>query len=81
MVGSCRGLKENLDELRIERVCYERVTGKQEITREQAGVAKKWQVGGLRAECLFPIQPGESMGYCGRCVGFAGLQSERIFVQ
>jgi hypothetical protein len=28
MVGSCRCLKENLDELRIERVCYERVTGK-----------------------------------------------------
>src|ERR1700689_1556829 len=26
MVGSCRCLKENLDELRIERVCYERVT-------------------------------------------------------
>ncbi|MGB8325508.1 MAG: hypothetical protein WCE52_21295 [Candidatus Acidiferrum sp.] len=24
MVGSCRCLKENLDELRIERVCYER---------------------------------------------------------
>ena len=28
MVGGCRCLKENLDELRIERVCcYERVTG------------------------------------------------------
>ena len=26
MVGSCRGLKENLDELRIERVCRSRVT-------------------------------------------------------
>jgi hypothetical protein len=26
MVGSCRCLKENLDELRIERVCDERVT-------------------------------------------------------
>jgi hypothetical protein len=31
MVGSCRCLKENLDELRIERVCYERVTGYAEV--------------------------------------------------
>ncbi len=29
-----------------------RMTGKPEITKERAGVAKKWQVGGLRAECL-----------------------------
>ncbi len=29
-----------------------RITGKPEITREQAGVARKWQVGGLRAECF-----------------------------
>jgi hypothetical protein len=28
------------------------MTGKPEITKEQAGVAKKWQVGGLRAECF-----------------------------
>jgi hypothetical protein len=33
MVGSCRCLKENLDELRIERVCYERVTGNPDVTR------------------------------------------------
>ena len=31
MVGSCRCLKENLDELRIETVYYERVTGKPEV--------------------------------------------------
>jgi len=31
MVGSCRCLKENLDELRIERVCYERVMGYAEV--------------------------------------------------
>jgi len=31
MVGSCSCLKENLDELRIERVCYERVTGYPEV--------------------------------------------------
>jgi len=51
-----------------------RMIGKPEITKEQVSVAKKWQVGGLRAECFFPIQPGESMGYCGHCVGFAGLR-------
>ena len=32
MVGSCRCLKENLDELRIEKVCYERVTGDSDLT-------------------------------------------------
>jgi hypothetical protein len=26
MVGSCRRLKKNVDELTIERICYERVT-------------------------------------------------------
>jgi hypothetical protein len=52
------------------------VTGKPEITREQAGVARKEQVGGLQAECFFPIQPGESMGYWGHCVGFAGLKAK-----
>jgi hypothetical protein len=31
MVGSCRCLKENVDELRIETVCYERVTGYPEV--------------------------------------------------
>src|SRR3977135_3944141 len=33
MVGSCRCLKENLDELRIQRVCYDRLTGKPSITQ------------------------------------------------
>src|SRR6267154_2640324 len=38
MVGSCCCLKENLDELRIERVCYDRVTGKPSIIqRASAG--------------------------------------------
>jgi hypothetical protein len=27
MVGSCRCLKENIDELRFERVCYEQSDG------------------------------------------------------
>jgi hypothetical protein len=54
------------------------MTGKPEITREQAGVAKKWHVGGLRAECFFLIQPGEPTGYCGHRVGFAGLRV-RVF--
>jgi hypothetical protein len=31
MVGSCPCLKENLDELRIERACYERLTGKPDV--------------------------------------------------
>ena len=31
MVGSCPCLKENLDELRTEKVCYERVTGYPEV--------------------------------------------------
>ncbi len=54
------------------------LTGNPEITSEQAGVARKWQVGGLRAECSFPIQRGESMGYCGHRVGFAGIRA-RVF--
>jgi hypothetical protein len=33
-------------------ICW--ITGKPEITREQADVAKKWQVGGACAECFSP---------------------------
>jgi hypothetical protein len=29
-----------------------RMIGKPEITKEQVSVAKKWQFGGLRAECF-----------------------------
>jgi hypothetical protein len=31
MVGGCRCLKENLDELRIESVCYGRVTANRQL--------------------------------------------------
>jgi hypothetical protein len=60
---------------------YSRVTGEPEITREPADVAKKWQVGGLRAECFFPIQPGEIYGILWALCGVCRTQSESIFVQ
>jgi len=45
MVGSCRCLKENLDELRIERVCYERVTRKPEVIPGQNSASGKLSSG------------------------------------
>jgi hypothetical protein len=49
MVGDCRCLKENLDELRIERVCYGRVTGKPELILDETRGARN-----LRRQLLKP---------------------------
>jgi hypothetical protein len=55
--------------------------GKPEISREQAGIARKWQIGGLRAECFFSIQPGGIYGILWALCGVCRTQSESIFVQ
>jgi len=41
MVGSCRCLKENLDELRIERVCSDRVTSNPEVISPPVGLVPR----------------------------------------
>jgi hypothetical protein len=53
---------------------------KPEITRVQASAVRKWQVGGMRAEC-FPIQPGEIYGILSALWGFAGLRAKRFPIQ
>jgi hypothetical protein len=59
MVGSCRGLKENLDELRIERVCYERVTSNSEVMQMlQTAAFARYALGRDSATiCPYPLPP------------------------
>jgi len=52
------------------------MTVKPEITREQAGVVRKWQVGGLRAECFFPIEPANVWDTVGTVWGLPDSERE-----
>jgi hypothetical protein len=47
---------------------YEFLTNHRQIRNHERASRRseeKCKVGGLQAACFFPIQPGESMGYCG----------------
>jgi hypothetical protein len=49
--------------------------GNPEITRERAGITRKWQVGHQRAECFFQ-STWRIYGILWGCVGSAGLRAK-----